>query len=121
MLIPDKVTLRSDTKGWFAFLDAIQVRNRITHPRSSKDLEISLSDIEKTRLAHRFIQYTANMCIVEDAQKDAEILEENYANPEWKPQWPVRSKLEVEKDKKRYQGIRTRLQAIEVALGIREK
>jgi hypothetical protein len=47
-------TLPKD-EGWAAFLQAIKVRNRITHPKSAADLEVNDEDVGSVRVAAYWI------------------------------------------------------------------
>jgi hypothetical protein len=38
--------------GWRAFREAVEIRNRITHPKASVDLSVSSSDLKLTEQAY---------------------------------------------------------------------
>ncbi|WP_146097998.1 hypothetical protein [Xanthomonas arboricola] len=43
--------IASDSKSWQAFLAAQNVRNRITHPKTSEEFEVSDAELEQCQLA----------------------------------------------------------------------
>ena len=45
--------LQRDTQEWLVLKKAIRIRNRITHPRSTEDLNISIMDLQHLRVTEK--------------------------------------------------------------------
>ncbi len=45
--------------GWKAFREALEIRNRLTHPRSSADLAVSDTEVETIHKAHEWFASTS--------------------------------------------------------------
>jgi hypothetical protein len=50
-------------KGWTVLLDTAEIRNRLMHPKSSKDLDISDTDLDKIREAADWYFSTRNQLV----------------------------------------------------------
>ncbi len=48
--------LPREVKGWSAFIEAIRIRNRITHPKSHTDMDITASELKQVKLAVEWFQ-----------------------------------------------------------------
>ncbi|MDQ3816348.1 MAG: hypothetical protein M3362_01500 [Acidobacteriota bacterium] len=57
--------LKVDDAGWQSFLEAIQIRNRLMHPKQVGDLEVSEREIEITNRAK--VWFLANMAFLLDS------------------------------------------------------
>jgi hypothetical protein len=48
----EEYELKVDDSGWNYFKEALEIRNRLTHPKTSADLDVSLKELRKMLLAN---------------------------------------------------------------------
>ena len=68
-----QIELKTDGQGWEAFSRAIEIRNRLTHPKSTADLAISDDDFDSVRAALLwfFAEFTSLMNGISESFRNA--------------------------------------------------
>ena len=51
-----KTPLQRDSQEWLILKKAIKIRNRITHPRTTNDLDISIMDLQHLRVTEKVMR-----------------------------------------------------------------